>query len=59
VSKDVELIKNADFKMTNLGPGVSNFGVETFKVMRLNAMNRSVFEQRRKEVEEVLKKQRN
>ena len=39
VNDEVEKIKNADPHMINLGPGMSNFGAETFKLLRSNNLN--------------------
>lgn len=36
---ELEKIKNASPRMTNLGPGISSLGAETYKLLRLNSLN--------------------
>jgi len=38
-NEELEKIKNASPRMTNLGPGISSLGAETYKLLRLNSLN--------------------
>ena len=40
--------------MTNLGPGVSSLGADTYKLLRLNSLNHYAIKQRSRAAEEAL-----
>ena len=57
VNDEVEKIKNADPYMINLGPGMSNFGAETFKLLRSNNLNQYAVQQRRLAADQAAKEE--